>query len=38
MFALLQNFITQLEVDHTKRLNKFTRKSKAQVKKPKKGV
>ena len=38
MFALLQNFITQLEVDHIKRLNKFTRKRKAQVKEQKKKV
>ena len=33
MFALLQNFITQLEADHIKRLNRLTRKRKAQMKK-----
>lgn len=38
MFALLQNFITQLEVDHIKRLNRLVRKRKAQVKEPKKGI
>ena len=36
MFALLQNFIRELEADHIKRLNKLTRKRKAQMKKPKK--
>ena len=38
MFALLQNFITQLEADHIKRLNKLVRKRRAQVKEPKGGV
>ena len=38
MFALLQNFIKQLEADHIKRLNRLTRKRKAQMKKPKEGV
>ena len=38
MFALLQNFITQLEADHIKRLNRLTRKRKAQMKKQKEGV
>ena len=38
MFALLQKFITQLEADHIKRLNKLVRKRKALVKKPKEGV
>ena len=32
MFALLQNFITQLEADHIKRLNRLVRKRKAQMK------
>ena len=38
MFALLQNFIKQLEADHIKRLNKLVRKRQAQMKKPKEGV
>ena len=38
MFALLQNFIKQLEADHIKRLNRLTRKRRAQMKKPKEGV
>ena len=38
MFALLQNFITQLEADHIKRLNRLVRKRKVQMKKTKEGV
>ena len=38
MFALLQNFIRQLEQDHIKRLNRLVRKRKAQMKKPRDGV
>jgi len=38
MFALLQNFITQLEADHIKRLNRLMRRRKAQMKKQKEGV
>ena len=38
MFALLQNFIKQLEADHIKRLNRLTRKRKAQMKEPKERV
>ena len=38
MFALLQNFITQLEADHIKILNRLVRKRKVQMKKTKEGV
>jgi hypothetical protein len=38
MFALLQNFIKQLEADHIKRLNKLTRERKVQMKEPKERV
>ena len=38
MFALLQNFIKQLETDHLKRLKKLTRKRQAQMKVKKKSV
>ncbi len=38
MFALLQNFIKQLEADHIKRLNRLVRKRKVQMKKTKEGV
>ena len=38
MFALLQNFITQLEEDYIKRLNRLSRKRKVEVKKPKESV
>ena len=38
MIALLQIFITQLEADHIKRLNKLVRKRKAQMKEPKERV
>ena len=38
MFALLQNFIAQLEADHIKRLNRLVRKRKVQMKKTKEGV
>ena len=38
MFALLQNFITQLEADHIKRLSKLTRKREAQMKEPKERI
>ena len=32
MFALLQNYIAQLEQDNIKRLNRLVRKSKVQMK------
>ena len=38
MFAVLQNFIRQLEQDHIKRLNRLVRKRKVQMKKPKEGI
>ena len=38
MFALLQNFIKQLETDHLKKLKKLTRKRQTQMKVKKKAV